>query len=76
MFAYQYNWQDEGIKDHVFGLSSAVKVAGGTAKLGARYLLGKNDGAAQGAEDKRKMLPRPCHRKTPLDTTAFRSQLV
>ena len=54
MFAYQYNWQDEGIKDHVFGLSSAVKVAGGTAKLGARYLLGKNDGAAQGAEDKRR----------------------
>jgi predicted porin len=53
-FAYQYNWQDGGNKDNVFGLSTSVAVAGGTAKIGARYLLGKNDGAAAGAEDKRR----------------------
>jgi predicted porin len=52
-FAYQYNWQDGGNKDNVFGLSTAVEVAGGTAKIGARYLLGKNDAVTTG-EDKRR----------------------
>ena len=52
MFAYQYNWQDEGVKANIFGLSAAVKLGGGTAKLGARYAFGKNDGALEGAEDK------------------------
>jgi predicted porin len=52
-FAYQYNWQDGGNKDNVFGLSTAVEVAGGTAKIGARYLLGKDDSITTG-EDKRR----------------------
>ncbi len=54
MFAYQYNWQTEGTKDHVFGLSAKAPVAGGTAMFGVRYLLGKNDGAAADKEDKRR----------------------
>ena len=52
MFGYQYIWQDGGNKDHQFGLSAKAPVAGGTVKVGARYLFGKNDGAAAGAEDK------------------------
>ncbi len=43
MFAYQYNWQDGGNKNHIFGLSAKVKVAGGTIKAGARYLFGKTE---------------------------------
>ena len=46
MFGYQYIWQDKGVKDHQFGLSAKAPVAGGTVKVGARYLFGKNDGAA------------------------------
>jgi predicted porin len=46
MFAYQYVGQSEGIKDHQFGLSASIKAAGGTAKIGARYVFGKNDGKA------------------------------
>ena len=42
MFAYQYIWQDEGNKDHQFGLSAKGAVAGGTVKVGARYTFGKN----------------------------------
>ena len=42
MFAYQYIWQDEGDKDHQFGLSAKAPVAGGTVKVGARYTFGKN----------------------------------
>jgi predicted porin len=53
-FAYQYNWQDKGNKDNIFGLSTSVAIAGGTAKIGARYLLGKDDGADAGTEDKRR----------------------
>ncbi len=52
MFGYQYVWQDGGNKDHQFGLSAKAPVAGGTVKVGARYLFGKNDGAAAGKEDK------------------------
>lgn len=52
MFGYQYVWQDKGNKDHQFGLSAQAPVAGGTAMLGARYLFGKDDGAAAGKEDK------------------------
>jgi predicted porin len=55
MFAYQYVWQDEGVKDHQFGLSASANLAGGTAKIGARYLFGKNDGAKAGTEDKRRV---------------------
>lgn len=32
---------------HAFGLSVGVPVAGGEAKLGARYLIGKFDGEAK-----------------------------
>ena len=52
MFAYQYIWQDNGDKDHQFGLSAKAPVAGGTVKVGARYLFGKNDGAKANEEDK------------------------
>jgi predicted porin len=52
-FAYQYNWQDKGNKDNVFGLSTSVAIAGGTAKIGARYLFGKDDSVTTG-EDKRR----------------------
>ena len=52
MFGYQYIWQDKGVKDHQFGLSAKAPVAGGTVKVGARYLFGKNDGAAANQEDK------------------------
>jgi predicted porin len=54
MFAYQYVGQSEGVKDHQFGLSASAKLAGGTAKIGARYVFGKNDGAEAGKEDKRR----------------------
>ena len=54
MFAYQYNWQDGGNKDHVFALSAKAKAAGGTFMIGARYLLGEYDGAVAGEEDKRR----------------------
>ncbi|WP_289184696.1 porin, partial [uncultured Parasutterella sp.] len=42
-FAYQYAWQDTQYKQHVFGLSAAAPVAGGTVKAGVKYLLGKNE---------------------------------
>jgi predicted porin len=53
MFAYQYIWQDEGVKDHQFGLSASANLAGGTAKIGAKYLFGKNDGIKTGEDDRR-----------------------
>jgi predicted porin len=53
MFAYQYIWQDEGVKDHQFGLSASAQLAGGTAKIGAKYLFGKNDGIKTGEDDRR-----------------------
>ncbi len=52
MFAYQYVWQDQGNKDHQFGLSAKINAGGGAIKVGARYTFGKNDGAAAGTEDK------------------------
>ena len=52
MFAYQYNWQDGGNKNHILGLSAKANVAGGNLMLATRYLFGKNDGAEAGAEDK------------------------
>lgn len=55
MFAYQYNWQENGVKDNVFGLSAKIRLGGGDALIGARYLFGKNDGAAVGQEDKRRV---------------------
>jgi predicted porin len=51
MFAYQYVGQSEGIKDHQFGLSANIKAAGGTAKIGAKYVFGKNDGPAVDGTD-------------------------
>ena len=42
-FAYQYAWQDNQYKQHVFGLSAAAPVAGGVVKAGVKYLLGKNE---------------------------------
>jgi predicted porin len=53
MFAYQYIWQDEGNKDHQFGLSASAQLAGGTAKIGAKYLFGKNDGIKNAEDDRR-----------------------
>ena len=44
---YQYAWQKEMYNQHAFGLSVGVPVAGGEAKLGARYLIGKFDGEAK-----------------------------
>ncbi len=52
MFAYRYDWQDEGQKLNTFGLSAKAPVAGGTVMAGVRYYLGKDDGAAAGEEDK------------------------
>ena len=52
MFGYQYVWQDNGNKDHQFGLSAKAPVAGGTVKVGARYTFGKNDEAKANEEDK------------------------
>ena len=52
MFAYQYIWQEDGDKNHQFGLSAKAPVAGGTVKVGARYTFGKDDGANAGEEDK------------------------
>ena len=55
MFAYQYNWQKDGVKDNVFGLSALAPLGGGTAKIGARYLFGKNEGTlAAGQSDRRR----------------------
>ena len=45
-FAYQYAWQDTQYKQHTFGLSAAAPAAGGTVKVGAKYLMGKNETAA------------------------------
>lgn len=44
---YQYAWQDNMYNQHAFGLSVGAPVAGGTAKFGARYLIGKLDGTAK-----------------------------
>ena len=52
MFGYQYVWQDNGNKDHQFGLSAKAPVGGGTVKVGARYTFGKNDEAKANEEDK------------------------
>ncbi len=55
MFAYQYNWQKDGVKDNVFGLSALAPLGGGTAKIGARYLFGKNEGTlAANQSDRRR----------------------
>ena len=43
MFGYQYAWQSEGSKNHMFALSTTVELGGGTAMFGARYLLGKTE---------------------------------
>ena len=47
MGIYQYAWESEMYSQHAFGLSASAPLAGGTAKLGARYLLGKLDGDAK-----------------------------
>ena len=47
MGIYQFAWQDDSYSQHAFGLSATVPVAGGTAKVGARYLLGELDGDAK-----------------------------
>ena len=44
MGIYQYAWESDVYSQHAFGLSASAPLAGGTAKLGARYLLGKLDG--------------------------------
>lgn len=44
---YQYAWQDNMNNQHAFGLSVGAPLAGGTAKLGARYLIGELDGHAK-----------------------------
>lgn len=47
MAIYQYAWQSDMYSQHAFGLGAAAPLAGGTAKIGARYLLGKYDGSAK-----------------------------
>ena len=54
-FAYQYAWQDNQYKQHVFGLSAAAPVAGGTVKAGVKYLMGKDETVTTG-EDKYRSL--------------------
>ncbi|WP_370593910.1 porin, partial [uncultured Parasutterella sp.] len=46
MFAYQYNAQVRGVKDHIVGLSTRAAAAGGDILFGVRGLIGKDDGAA------------------------------
>lgn len=46
MFAYQYNAQVRGVKDHIVGLSTRAAAAGGDILFGIRGLIGKDDGAA------------------------------
>ena len=50
---YQYAWQDDEYKQHVAAVSSAIPLAGGTAKLGVKGLMGEFDDAAHAeGEDK------------------------
>jgi predicted porin len=55
---YQYAWNSDLYKQHILGLSAAVPVAGGTAKIGARYLIGEFDGIvkslAEAADESKK----------------------
>lgn len=53
MFAYQFNAQENGIKDHVVGISSRLQLGGGDLLLGARVLLGKDD-SIKNAEESNK----------------------
>lgn len=46
MFAYQYNAQVRGVKDHIVGLSTRAAAAGGDILFGVRGLIGNDDGAA------------------------------
>ena len=49
MGIYQYAWESDMYSQHAFGLSATAPLAGGTAKLGARFLLGKLDGTMKDA---------------------------
>lgn len=48
---YQYAWQDDEYKQHVAAVSTAVPLAGGTAKFGVKGLMGKDETVTSG-EDK------------------------
>jgi predicted porin len=48
---YQYAWNSDLYKQHILGLSAAIPVAGGTAKIGARYLIGEFDGLVKQAAE-------------------------
>ncbi|WP_217984011.1 porin [Turicimonas muris] len=49
MGIYQYAWESDMYSQHAFGLSATAPLAGGTAKLGARFLLGELDGTMKDA---------------------------
>ena len=50
MFAYQWAHQNGGKKTHMFGLSASVKIGGGDALLGARYLFGHDESITKGTD--------------------------
>ncbi|WP_302997079.1 porin, partial [Turicimonas muris] len=49
---YQYAWSSDTYKQNAFGLSTAVPAFGGTAKLGTKFVFGKDEAKAAGEEDK------------------------
>lgn len=48
---YQYAWSSDTYKQNAFGLSTAIPAFGGTAKLGTKFVFGKNEAVPAG-EDK------------------------
>ncbi len=45
---YQYAWSSDEYKQNAFGLSTAIPAFGGTAKLGTKFVFGKNEGIHEG----------------------------
>ena len=48
---YQYAWQDDEYKQHAAGVSAAIPLAGGKAKLGVKGVMGEDETVVSG-EDK------------------------
>lgn len=48
---YQYAWSSDEYKQNAFGLSTAIPAFGGTAKLGTKFVFGKDETKISG-EDK------------------------
>ncbi len=49
---YQYAWSSDEYKQNAFGLSTAIPAFGGTAKLGTKFVFGKDETKLPGEEDK------------------------